>query len=503
MKFFCYITLILLILIMSTAYSQQSAQDSQQKPTKGQIIDHQKGLNSIKVDPSAAVVDEHTLKSGDLQKWEITGSWSIQNSKDNSKVSSTLSTGEEKYQISTSNFGATYRSNADDWIITPPITLITNQEQNYKPAKNLLLSFEEYYELESYYDFGIVNITTDDGKTWSTLDVRTGKSSGWQKTVLDVTYYSGQTVKIGFQLKSDESNNYEGWKIKNPVLLSNPLEVTITSINISNFQRTGMVYMNVNVTGTCPDLDMIPRDSFEVYENDILQTKLFDVTPPGQGGSVRMADIVFIMDNSGSMSEEIASVNNNVTAFCNRLKAEGVNAALGLVRFGQSTGNGNPIVENGGVLLTDVDLFRTTIWSRNNTSGSREPGWDALVAASNGFTFRPGVQKIFILITDESAHCPYDDNIGTIRSSGEVINVMLLNSVTVFCMINLNHCTAQQDYSPIAGATNGATYSIWNNFDGIFNAISTQLVNTYVVRYKSSVPTCNGVQRNVRVRVKY
>ena len=92
-----------------------------------------------------------------------------------------------------------------------------------------LLSFQNWYETESDYDGGNVQISTDDGESWgvihpngsypdnsiSGLDSEpgyTGTSSGWQSVSFDLTGYSGEEVSFRYRFGSDGSySSYEGW----------------------------------------------------------------------------------------------------------------------------------------------------------------------------------------------------------------------------------------------------------------------------------------------------
>ncbi len=74
------------------------------------------------------------------------------------------------------------------------------------------------------------------------------------------------------------------------------------------------------------------------------QPDYFDVTSPNQNGGVRAVDIVFLMDNSGSMSDEQAAVEANMRAFVDGLSTSGVDFQLGLLRYGQGARGGEPIM---------------------------------------------------------------------------------------------------------------------------------------------------------------
>ena len=72
-------------------------------------------------------------------------------------------------------------------------------------------------------------------------------------------------------------------------------EVEIQSLNSSLFP---FIYSNVQVISNGNPVANLTKSDFEIYENDILQSEYFEVTPPQSGGGVRLADIVFLIDCS-------------------------------------------------------------------------------------------------------------------------------------------------------------------------------------------------------------
>jgi hypothetical protein len=96
-----------------------------------------------------------------------------------------------------------YSNNVNASIITPMITLGDNSE------------FEcwNWYNLESGYDYGYIELSTDGGSTWSPLTSFNGVSGTWVQysTVLD--YPVGTQVNIRFRLDTDYSVTREGWYV--------------------------------------------------------------------------------------------------------------------------------------------------------------------------------------------------------------------------------------------------------------------------------------------------
>ncbi len=75
---------------------------------------------------------------------------------------------------------------------------------------------------------------------------------------------------------------------------------------------------------------------------------------------------------------------------------------MGLCRYGSGNNNGYPFLEDSGILTTNLNYFRDDVWLRNDVSGGYEPGYYAITYALANFNWRPGSQKILIILTDET-----------------------------------------------------------------------------------------------------
>jgi hypothetical protein len=88
-----------------------------------------------------------------------------------------------------------------------------------------------WYDLESDYDYAYVQVSTDEGRTWTLLENEhtttsnpsgnsygpafTGQSGGgdeavWSKETFDLTAFAGQPVLIRFEVITDEALNRPG-----------------------------------------------------------------------------------------------------------------------------------------------------------------------------------------------------------------------------------------------------------------------------------------------------
>ena len=274
-----------------------------------------------------------------------------------------------------------------------------------------------------------------------------------------------------------------------------PFKADLINVSQSMSGDRKYIYLDVKLTGEKS------RPRFEVYEEGKAQT-IVDVTKKERPS--RLVDIVFLMDNSGSMEEEQEAVNRNVERFVEKLSREAnFDFRLGLCRFGARENQGFPLIENRGELVDTAGQFKE-LWEKNTIDDipGFEPGWDALHKSAKNFNFRAGASKVFILITDESVtgHTSGpSDNIGK-RGKRETAEVLKRNSVTVFSVVDKSRKKSEEDYCrPFMGKSDRCI-DISHSFKEIFADISRLFERTYRVIYKSDLE-CEDNFQDVRVAV--
>ncbi|MFP3355958.1 immune inhibitor A [Planococcus sp. SIMBA_143] len=104
------------------------------------------------------------------------------------------------------------------------------------PAENPTLSFDHYYDIEEQWDFATVQVSTDNGETWESLENEntrsdvveegyptikenlpgfTGHKLDWSTETFDLSAYAGQDVLVSFRNLTDWGYNDAGWFVKN------------------------------------------------------------------------------------------------------------------------------------------------------------------------------------------------------------------------------------------------------------------------------------------------
>jgi hypothetical protein len=116
-------------------------------------------------------------------------------------------------------------------------------------AANPKLTLTTKWGLESLWDFGFVQVSTDGGGTWTSLanayttsdhdpsarptivanlpgftDYNPGYPV-WTTMDFDLTAYAGKTVKIGFHYMTDDLTTYDGWWVKDAMVSGTALSL--------------------------------------------------------------------------------------------------------------------------------------------------------------------------------------------------------------------------------------------------------------------------------------
>ncbi|KZE64407.1 protease [Fictibacillus phosphorivorans] len=107
---------------------------------------------------------------------------------------------------------------------------------NLTSAKNVSLEYDVWYEIEENWDYGMVQVSTDNGATWKSLSTPhtnsdlveggypaikanlpgyTGSSNGWLHESIDLSNYAGKEIQLQFRSMTDWVANLNGMFVDN------------------------------------------------------------------------------------------------------------------------------------------------------------------------------------------------------------------------------------------------------------------------------------------------
>ena len=171
--------------------------------------------------------------------------------------------------------------------------LLTTSAIHLLDTGNPALTFWHRYLTEREWDGGVVEISTDDGASWTDLgnqmvlngyngDIRVnpaspisgrpafnGSSGGYLQTIIDLSDFAGQEVRIRFRMACDEFVDADGWYIDN-VLMVNDFHTISNSACITSNNSPDEVCSEITsiVTGTVTSTsDVDGQSGMTVFPN--------------------------------------------------------------------------------------------------------------------------------------------------------------------------------------------------------------------------------------------
>ncbi|HLT24704.1 MAG TPA: M14 family zinc carboxypeptidase [Ignavibacteria bacterium] len=114
------------------------------------------------------------------------------------------------------------------------------------------LSYNTRYQTEAGYDYGQVQISTNNGSTWIALSGKytkpgsgffqpngqplyDGTLNAWRDEEIDISQYKGNNVKLRFYFRSDGGLNYDGWYVDDICILGYDAGTSVTGTGENPF----------------------------------------------------------------------------------------------------------------------------------------------------------------------------------------------------------------------------------------------------------------------------
>lgn len=140
-------------------------------------------------------------------KWSSGSPWGLSDESANSGI-----------HAWTDSPGANYAANTD----TSMDTCI-----NLTGANHPVLTFWHRYFLEDGKDYLRIEVTSDNGQTWTALRSITGTEANWNQERIDLSNYAGNAAfGLRFRLTSDGANQLDGWYVDDLHIVEEPIQAT-------------------------------------------------------------------------------------------------------------------------------------------------------------------------------------------------------------------------------------------------------------------------------------
>ncbi len=196
-------------------------------------------------------------------------------------------------------------------------------------------------------------------------------------------------------------------------------------------------------------------------------------------GVQAQADIVFIIDTTGSMQPYIDNVRNNLVSFADKLKEKGISAGLALVEYRDIGVDGlnSTFVHTNGTSnwFYDTEAYKAEIAKLGATGGgdADESAVDALETARL-LDMRASSGKIFILVTDAAYKTENRYGIPSMASE-----IALLKNEGVSCCV-VSAAREEGIYRDLYEGTDGIFSNIHDDFHTEIMEIADQIGNHVV-----------------------
>ena len=177
-----------------------------------------------------------------------------------------------KWAVTTATYNSPPNSYTDspsgNYIASSTVTMTLTNSINLTGYTNPRLTFYTKYDIENNWDYGQVEISTNNGSTWIPLQgqytnpgtgsfqpngepLYDGTNTNWVREEISLSSYISSQFKIRFELKTDSNVERDGWYVDDIAIMYysvNSVELTSFTALIEGFyDGTSMVSDTVTV----------------------------------------------------------------------------------------------------------------------------------------------------------------------------------------------------------------------------------------------------------------
>jgi Mg-chelatase subunit ChlD len=202
--------------------------------------------------------------------------------------------------------------------------------------------------------------------------------------------------------------------------------------------------------GTAPSSDRRPTEHITI-KREALHKK-------------RRADVMFVLDCTGSMQGEIEAIKDSIIDFADTITSQGVRVRVGLIEFrDRLIGEEHRVLRFKGQIFTDDPvIFRSEVSALKAIGGGDDPesSLDALMLALRQ-PFSTDADKVIVLITDAPPHIPD----ASTKSIEEVIQAIRANKLGQLYIVMRTQDKDSQIYLRLLDAARGMAFELGEGDD--------------------------------------
>ncbi|MDI6704503.1 MAG: VWA domain-containing protein [bacterium] len=385
-----------------------------------------------------------------------------------------------------------YPDNSNSRLVSPTINLPSLSATSDK----LTLSFYTWYEMESGYDYGYLQISTDGGSSWITLGASyNGSSNDWLQTQIDLSTYAENSIKIAFYFTSDRSVTYAGWYIDDILIQREYIpnvNVNLTQIDPSKFP-TIECYAFVTDANYDP-ITELTVDNFQLTEQSVQETQPTpeNISVASLSGQEEGVAIALVIDCSGSMSgTPLVDAKKAAHELVNKMQALD---RMAVIPFSTTAWVEQSFTSDQSLLHTAIDKIEEISWTAL---------YDGIYLGIEECVQEIGVKAV-IALTDGKEEGP-NNGIST-HTLQEIIDYAKSNGTPVYTigLGSANEDVLKQIAEETTGDINNYYYAPTSSkLHEIYNEIAQSIQSQYLITYYTHNPNYDGALRTVTVTVTY
>lgn len=139
----------------------------------------------------------------------------------------------------------------------------------------VFLSFYHKYALETGYDFGYVDVSTNNGTTWSRIAKYNGlDSTTWKFQSFNISQYvsGASNILVRFRDSTDSSVNWDGWYVDN-------IKITAYQVSpITGAENNATVPYRYSLEQNYPNpFNPVTRINYSVAEKQLVKISVYDM----------------------------------------------------------------------------------------------------------------------------------------------------------------------------------------------------------------------------------
>lgn len=321
---------------------------------------------------------------------------------------------------------------------------------------------------------------------------------------------------------------------------SNPV-ITNPTTNVPNIQTTldeinGQPVIRLDMTGV---QDPSTLEWIKLFGTGFGQQNIWvevDDTPKGilvynnsdqEDGKTIMTDIVFTVDNSGSMSEEANTIARDIISWSEQLMRSGLDARFGIVGYGGYVSGAINLTSAselstylnyasgtdrtahfGGADATTLQSYASSFPKTSYSISSNECGAMAIEFADKYFSFRSGANRIYVNFTDEPNQ-PSNNHTYSVEYFNSQSNWPAYKGTvhTVFSDTQFTGNSLYVSEKPwlISQYTGGTSIFTNSSFTGVTLAslpVTGAMQNSYIIRFTNISELLDGKQHKVHITIR-